>query len=141
MRASTIRTFWRLRYLPIGSYGWLYVVFTMWGFFTSVSMTALIPLAWPASRGLLVGGAIALVVWPLAIAVRLSCIRRTDQGRAARIAGVALLPVAALWYLVVLRQIRFYGTATCARQHWVTREKVEVRIDERLPAGDGKVPA
>jgi hypothetical protein len=38
--------------------------------------------------------------------------------------------VAALWYLVILRQIRFYGIATCARQHWVTREKVEVKIRE-----------
>jgi hypothetical protein len=46
-------------------------------------------------------------------------------------AGVALLPVAALWYLLVLRQIRFYGIATCARQHWVTRQDVEVRIGEQ----------
>jgi hyaluronan synthase len=41
---------------------------------------------------------------------------------------VALLPFAALWYLLVLRQIRFYGMATCHRQGWITRKKVEVKL-------------
>ena len=36
--------------------------------------------------------------------------------------------VAALWYLLVLRQIRFYGMATCHRQGWITRKKVEVTL-------------
>ena len=29
----------------------------------------------------------------------------------------------------MLRQIRFYGIATCWRQSWVTRKQVEVRLD------------
>lgn len=78
MRASTIRTFWRLRYLPVFSYGWLYVVYTLRAFFTSVAITIVIPLAWPATRNLAIAS----------------------------------------------------GIATCARQHWVTREKVEVKIHE-----------
>ncbi len=50
--------------------------------------------------------------------------------------GIALMPVAAVWYLLVLRQIRFYGIATCYRQGWVTRKKVEVTISRDVLAGD-----
>jgi hyaluronan synthase len=130
MRASTIRTFWRLRYLPVLSYGWLYVVYTLWAFLTSVAITIVIPLAWPATGQLAIASGIALVAWPFAIAIRIATIRRSDQRWYSKLAGVLLLPAAALWYLVVLRQIRFYGIATCARQHWVTREKVEVKLHE-----------
>jgi hyaluronan synthase len=132
MRASTIRTFWRLRYLRVGSYAWLYVIFTIWGFFSSVALTALIPMAWPASRGLLVGGAASVFLWPWTVAVRLATIRRSDEAMGDRLKGILLLPVAAIWYLLVLRQMRFYGIVTCGRQGWVTRGKVEVRI----PAAD-----
>ena len=38
MRASTIRTFWRIRYLPIRSYGWVFVVYQQWAFFASVAV-------------------------------------------------------------------------------------------------------
>jgi len=130
MRASTIRTFWRIRYLPVLSYGWLYVVYTLWAFFTSVAITIVIPLAWPATRNLAIASGIALVAWPCAIAIRLATVRRSDQRWYSKLGGILLLPAAALWYLVVLRQIRFYGIATCARQHWVTREKVEVTLHE-----------
>jgi hyaluronan synthase len=139
MRASTIRTFWRLRYLPLSSYGWIYAAWTLWAFLTSVALSLAIPLAWPGSERLLVASGIALLAWPWSIAVRLATIRRSDQGFWQKMAGVALLPAAALWYLLVLRQIRFYGMATCARQSWVTRENVEVRIDQR--ADSGQVPA
>ena len=44
------------------------------------------------------------------------------------------MPLAALWYLVVLRQIRFYGILTCARQGWVTRGQIEVRLEEEIIA-------
>jgi hyaluronan synthase len=136
MRASTIRTFWRIRYLPIRSYGWLFVVYQQWAFFTSVAVTVAIPLAWPATRNLAIAGGIALLVWPWTIAVRLATVRRSDQGLGAKLAGIALMPVAAMWYLLVLRQIRFYGIATCYRQGWVTRKKVEVTISTDVLAGD-----
>jgi hyaluronan synthase len=135
MRASTIRTFWRIRYLPMFSYGWFYVVYTQWAFFASVAFSLVIPFAWPATRNLAIASGIALIVWPWAVAVRLATVRRSDQGFFAKMAGVLLMPVAALWYLLVLRQIRFYGMATCARQHWVTRAQVEVTIGAPVPAG------
>jgi hyaluronan synthase len=141
MRASTIRTFWRLRYLPLTSYGWWYVIYQQWAFFTSVAVSVAVPLAWPASKNLALAGGIALVCWPWAMAVRLATVRRSDQRLGAKLAGIMLMPAAALWYLLVLRQIRFYGMATCHRQGWVTRARVEVKITEdvrerRVPAGE-----
>ena len=134
MRASTIRTLWRLKYLPVFSYAWLYVVYTLWAFFTSVAVTIVIPLAWPATKNLAIASGIALLAWPLAIAIRLATVRRSDQGLLSKMVGVLLLPVAALWYLLVLRQIRFYGMATCFRQGWVTRQKIEVKMHEKETA-------
>jgi hyaluronan synthase len=137
MRASTIRMLWRLRYLPVLSYGWIFTLYTIGSFLFSVAMTIAIPLAWPGSEKLLLASLAAMVIWPLSISLRLATVRRSDQGIGSRLAGVALLPAAALWYVVVLRQIRFYGIATCWRQGWVTRQHVEVTLDgsyEPLPA-------
>ncbi len=62
------------------------------------------------------------------MALRLVTVSRSDQRWPSWLASTALLPFAALWYLLVLRQIRFYGMATCHRQGWVTRKKVEVTL-------------
>jgi hyaluronan synthase len=129
MRASTIRMLWRLRYLPVLSYGWIFTLYTIGSFLFSVAMTIAIPLAWPGSEKLLLASLAAMVIWPLSIALRLATVRRSDQGAGSRMIGVALLPFAALWYVLVLRQIRFYGIATCWRQGWVTRQHVEVTLD------------
>ena len=129
MRASTIRMLWRLRYLPVLSYGWIFTLYTIGSFLFSVAMTIAIPLAWPGSEKLLLASLAAMVIWPLSIALRLATVRRSDQGIGSRLIGVALLPFAALWYVLVLRQIRFYGIATCWRQGWVTRQHVEVTLD------------
>jgi hyaluronan synthase len=129
MRASTIRTFWRLRYLPLSSYGWWLTAWQQWSFLAAIAVTLAIPLGWPATRHLALAIGLLLVSSPLALSVRLVKVKRSDQPWPAKLAGVALLPVAALWFLLVLRQIRFYGMATCHRQGWVTRSKVEVFAD------------
>ncbi len=137
MRASTIRMLWRLRYLPVLSYGWIFTVYTIGSFLFSAAITIAIPLVWPASEKLLLASIAAMVIWPLSISLRLATVRRSDQGIFSKLFGIALLPVAALWYVLVLRQIRFYGMATCWRQGWVTRQHVEVRLDgshEPVPA-------
>jgi hyaluronan synthase len=140
MRASTIRMLWRLRYLPVLSYGWIFTVYTIGSFLFSAAMTIAIPLVWPASEKLLLASIAAMVIWPLSISLRLATVRRSDQGVFNRLFGVALLPVAALWYVLVLRQIRFYGIATCWRQGWVTRQHVEVRLDGSPEPVTGRGP-
>ncbi|MGO9078773.1 MAG: glycosyltransferase family 2 protein [Streptosporangiaceae bacterium] len=135
MRASTIRTFWRMRYLPMRSYSWIYVIYQQWAFFTSVAVTIIIVAAWPATERITEASLIALVAWPVAIAIRLSTVSRSDWTLFDRFFGIALLPFAALWYMLVLRQMRFYGMATCYRQNWNTREskvEVDIALEEEL---------
>jgi hyaluronan synthase len=128
MRASTIRTLWRIRYLRVRSYAWWYVVYQQYAFFASAAVSLAVPFAWPATRNLVFASGLALVAWPLGVALRLVTVSRSDQRWPSWLASTALLPFAALWYLLVLRQIRFYGMATCHRQGWVTRKKVEVTL-------------
>jgi hyaluronan synthase len=133
MRASTIRTLWRMRYLPVRSYAWWFVIYQQYAFFASAAVSLAVPLAWPATRNLVFASAAALVAWPIAISLRLVTIRRSDIRWFSWLASSALLPFAALWYLLVLRQIRFYGMATCHRQGWITRKKVEVTLSVPVP--------
>jgi len=128
MRASTNRQIWRLRYLPVASYGWWFSVWQLGAFTAGVAATFLIIAGWPATIPLLIGAAAGVLVWPLLLAIRLACVSRSDMRWWSAVAGIALMPVAGLWYLVVLRQIRFYGIATIARQGWVTRRWIEVRL-------------
>lgn len=126
MRASTIRTLWRLRYLSLRQYGWWVTAYQQMAFLASVAVTIAIPFGWPATEHLALAVGLLLVTSPLAMAVRLAKVKRSDQDWRGKLAGVLLLPAAALWFLLVLRQVRFYGMATCYRQGWVTRSKVEV---------------
>jgi hyaluronan synthase len=129
MRGSTIRTLWRIKYLPKRSYGWIFSVWQQWAFYTSVAITIAIPLAWPATERLLYAGAIALVLWPTTIGIRWATVWRSDVTLRTKLWSFILLPFAALWYMLVLRQIRFYGMATCHKQGWVTRVRgAEVEI-------------
>jgi hyaluronan synthase len=130
MRASTIRQIWRLRYLPLSSYGWWFSVYQLGAYTAGLAASVLIIAAWPVSAPLLAGSLTGLVLWPLILASRLACLTRSDQSAWSLLGGVALMPLAGLWYLLVLRQIRLFGIATCTRQGWVTRKRVEVRLHE-----------
>lgn len=129
MRASTIRQIWRLRYLPIASYGWWFSMWQVGAFTAGIALTFYIPIAWPSTERLLGAIVIGIVVWPLVLSARLLCLTRSDQSAWSLAYGVALMPFAALWYLLVLRWLRFYGIATIAHQGWVTRIKqIEVKL-------------
>ena len=132
MRASTIRQIWRLRYLPLRSYGWWFSVWQLAAFTAGVAATGLILTTLPASAPLGVGALGGMFAWPLVLGTRLFTIKRSDLTMWDVLSGIALMPFAALWYLIVLRQIRFYGILTCARQGWVTRGQVEVRLEEKV---------
>lgn len=126
MRASTIRTMWRLRYLPLGNYSWWFSVYQLWAYITSIAVTAYIAAEWPLSAHLVEAAALTLALWPLAVSVRLVTISRSDMTWLDWVKGLLLLPVGALWYMLALRQLRIYGAFTCYQQGWGTREKIEV---------------
>ena len=55
MRASTIRQVWRLRYLPLTSYGWWFTVWQLTSFTAGVAATGLILALLPSSASLGIG--------------------------------------------------------------------------------------
>lgn len=129
MRGSTIRSFWRFRYLRLN--GWAY-----WEHFLSWVNFALITFAF----GYLVvyspivhhGLAPAMLLFAVAVgyltSLRYLTIRRTDIGFRWQLLAYSLAPVMMLWTALVLRPMRFYAMATCWRTGWGTRGKVEVTV-------------
>ncbi len=145
MRGTTLRTFWRLRYLRPWSWGWIYSVLALWWYLASLAITGILLATWPASAGysrmMIVSGAI----WAWAMGLRVLIVHRSDQSLLARLGCAALAPAAAFWVMAVLRFVRIYGTVTFLRQGWSTRSQVEVGAElmapgtviiEKAPAGE-----
>ena len=132
MRGTTLRTFWRLRYLRVLSWGWLYTVITLWWFLASIVITAVLASKWPGSANYVRGMVAATSLWAWVMGTRLLVVRRSDQTLAGRIGTVAFAPLAAVWVFVVLRVVRLYGTVSFLRQGWTTRAEVEVRAEPLL---------
>jgi hyaluronan synthase len=129
MRGTTLRTFWRLRYLRIGSWAWAYSVISLWWYVASVAITVMLVVRWPASAGYADSMLAIGSLWAWAMATRTLAVRRSDQGLLGRLGTVALAPAAVFWVLAVLRFVRIYGTCTFLRQGWTTRAEIEVRAE------------
>lgn len=139
MRGSTIRSLWRLRYLPVTGYAyWAHLI--RW-FTVALSTTVL---GWllivepvkygdrPPASFLLVP---VLIGW--AQALRYLGVIRSDERIRSRAVTWLLMPVAVLASWTVLRAMRWYGMATCARTGWGTRQNgAEVAYDQPAPAVD-----
>ncbi|MFI8535377.1 glycosyltransferase [Streptomyces aquilus] len=124
MRGSTIRSLWRLRYLPIT--GWAYWAHLIRWFTVALSTTVLgwllivEPLKYgnrPPVSFLLVP---VLIGW--AQALRYLGVIRSDERIRHRALTWLLMPSAVLASWTVLRAMRWYGMATCARTGWGTRQ-------------------
>ncbi len=128
MRATLIRDCWRLRYLPLTSYGWWYTVINTITFLALTVTPLLILARWPASEHFAAAGILTMFGWATVTSLRLLCVRRSDESWPQRIATLAYYPAALLWGAFVLRPLRFYGIATWRQQGWATRQQVEVSI-------------
>ncbi|MGH7611406.1 MAG: glycosyltransferase [Candidatus Dormibacteria bacterium] len=126
MRGTTLRTFWRIRYLPPWSFGWLYTVVTLWWYFASLAIAGVLLALWPRSASYSQAMLAAVLLWSWAMGTRILVVRRSDQGWRGRLGQAALAPAASLWVLTVLRLARIFGTVTFLRQGWTTRAQVEV---------------
>lgn len=132
MRGSTIRSLWRLRYLPVT--GWAYWAHLIRWFTVALSTTVLgwllvvEPLTYdqrPPASFLLVP---LLIGW--AQALRYLGVIRSDERIRHRAATWLLMPLAVLGSWTALRAMRWYGMATCARTGWGTRQHgAEVALD------------
>lgn len=130
MRGTTVRTFWRLRYLRICSWGWAYSVISLWWYVASIAITVMLVVQWPTSAAYTETMIAIGSLWAWAMATRILTIHRSDQGFLGRLGAAALAPAAAFWVLAVLRFVRIYGTCTFLRQGWTTRAQVEVRAEK-----------
>ena len=129
MRGLTVRTFWRIRYLPMWSYGWWFTVLSLWGFFASTASLLSVAVLWPESRAFLLTALTASVGWAWLMALRVFCVARSDERWSVRLRMFLLAPVAGAWVTFVLRWLRIDGIFTCMKDGWNTRQKVEVGID------------
>lgn len=134
MRGTTLRTFWRLRYLRVMSWAWIYTVLSLWIFLGSLAISLVLAVTWPRSATFVQGMMIAMVLWAWLLGSRLLTVRRTDQSFAGRLGSMAIAPAAALWVTAILRMVRIYGTVTFLNQGWATRNRVEVGADAEGPS-------
>lgn len=124
MRGSTIRSMWRLRYLPVTRYAyWAHLI--RW-FTVALSTTVL---GWlmivepvrygnrPPASFLLVP---VLIGW--AQALRYLSVVRSDEKVRSRVVTWLLMPLAVIGSWTVLRWMRWYGMVTCAKTGWGTRQ-------------------
>lgn len=126
MRGSTIRTFWRIRYLSVTSYSWWFTAINLWMFLVSTATVIACVVLWPASRFFVETMVISSVAWSYLQAMRVLAIARSDQNGRARLGTFLITPVVAGWMVAVLRPLRLYGIATVLHQKWSTRTAVEV---------------
>jgi hyaluronan synthase len=128
MRGSTIRNIWRLRYLPVFSYGWLMSILSWWQFFVSWAAYLMVFAVRPAEGHFSVAPVLIVLLSSYLVALRSLLIRRTDHSPLQTLDTWLLAPLNLVWSLLVLRPARIYGTLTCGKNGWGTRGKVEVGI-------------
>lgn len=137
MRGSTIRSLWRMRYLPVT--GWAYWAHLVRWFTVALSTSVL---AWLLLVEPLKYGArppATFLVVPLLIgqaqALRYLGVIRSDERIRSRAVTWLLMPLAVLASWTVLRAMRWWGMATCARTGWGTRQNgAEVLLKVPAPA-------
>lgn len=135
MRGSTIRSCWRARYLPLSSVAfWLHAA--TWLQMVVSTMLVIVLFVVAPLTGVAIGPHMLLITVCIALAqaLRYMTYQRSDVSTADQLLTLATFPVAALWAFFVLRAVRWYGMATCARTGWGTRQDVEVRAQPAQPA-------
>ncbi len=106
MRGTTLRTFWRLRYLPIASWGWLYTLLTLWWYLASLAITVVLAADLARVTSYTATMVATGVLWAWAMGSRLLVVDRSDQSFVGRAGAAAMAPVAAFWVMAVLRFVR-----------------------------------
>jgi hyaluronan synthase len=137
MRGSTIRNFWRLRYLPLGSYGWWVSALNWWQFWVSYAAYVFVLVVRPVEGHFSIVPVMVALLCSYLIASRNLMISRSDHPAESQLDTYLLAPLCLLWSMLVLRPLRVYGMLTCAKTGWVTRTKVEVGLGQ-VPALDSE---
>jgi hyaluronan synthase len=132
-RGSFIRSWWRMRYLPVGRFAyWLHM--SRWLVYGSAAATMVATVNYVQFTP-------AVIMWTVLVQgglcyglmLRYFAVRRNDERLRYRLATYLLGPIACLWAYSVLRVLRWWGMATCLDMGWATRKTVEVIADRRDP--------
>ncbi|MFJ8345068.1 glycosyltransferase [Streptomyces sp. NPDC094153] len=139
MRGSTIRSLWRMRYLPVT--GWAYWAQLLRWFQVALSTTVLVWLlvVEPVRYGTTPPASFLIVPFLIgwAQALRYLGVIRSDERIRQRAITWLLMPAAVIGAWTVLRAMRWYGMATCARTGWGTRQNgAEVTLDANASAAE-----
>jgi len=121
MRGTSLRTFWRLRYLSPVTWAWWYTVLITWGYLAYMATLVAIAIDWPHSESFASAALLASVAWNWLMASRMFTLRRSDLGPLQVAEAFVIVPIAIAWMTLVLRPIRLYGQLTMHKQGWVTR--------------------
>lgn len=129
MKGSFIRSWWRIKYLPVASYGFLRQAMG-WGQFVMTTILFLLFLI--SGKSAHITFLPYLLFVPIIVgytqALRYLTIKRTDETLTSQILTYLLAPVAMMWSYVVLRPIRILAMFQCMKNEWGTRENVEVQL-------------
>lgn len=132
-KGSFIRSWWRLKYLPILSFGFMRQLSGWLQFTLTSTMAFVILVVHPLQTNVLYIGMLLMpIVVGYAKALRYITVRRSDQSFVSQLVTYAMAPLAVLWAYFVLRPVRWYAMATCLRTGWGTRKKVEVSMSPQV---------
>ncbi|MEU3683750.1 glycosyltransferase [Streptomyces sp. NPDC030592] len=137
MRGSTIRSVWRMRYLPVTGYAYWAHLLRWFQVALSTVVLAWLLVVEPLRYGNLPPASFLVV--PILIgwaqALRYLGVIRSDERMRHRAVTWLLMPLAVVGSWTVLRVMRWWGVATCARTGWGTRQNgAEVSLTAAAPA-------
>lgn len=137
MRGSTIRSLWRMRYLPVTGYAYWAQLIRWFQVALSTAVLGWLLIVEPIRYGTTPPASFLIVPFLIgwAQALRYLGIIRSDERIRHRAVTWLLMPLAVIGSWTVLRAMRWYGIATCARTGWGTRQHgAEVTLDAPAPA-------
>ncbi|HWM96932.1 MAG TPA: glycosyltransferase [Streptosporangiaceae bacterium] len=137
MRGSTIRSLWRMRYLPVTGYAYWAQLIRWFQVALSTTVLGWLLLVEPLRYGTTPPASFLIVPFLIgwAQALRYLGVIRSDERIRSRAVTWLLMPLAVVGSWTVLRVMRWYGMATCARTGWGTRQNgAEVTLDAPAPA-------
>jgi len=129
-RGGSVRNYWRLKYLPLLSWGWWWTALACYYTLASIFVPVLLIATWPASSGLAAWTGLSVVAWSFTTSLHVLRVRRGSETSWTRLSSVLAYPAGLIWSSYCLRPIRLYGIFTCFKQGWVTRQSgVEIGAD------------
>ncbi|WP_415504820.1 glycosyltransferase family 2 protein, partial [Actinomyces slackii] len=128
-RGSFIRGLWRIRFLPILSWGWWRQV-TGWLQLWAVSSVFVYLVVWRplfTDYGIPIEVLLVPILIGLAQNLRYVGVWRSDVSSRQRYGSLVISPLATLWTTFLLRPLRLWGMVTSTKMGWNTRQQVEVK--------------